>query len=783
MTEHFTLATVIGRLESLGHTIQQSGGTYRTQCPAHGGEDCNLAFSVGKKGHVVFTCHSHQCSFEDIIASLDLNKNMPTPIQKTKTGKTIHPTLQAAIHASAFGLGHKDEQPSHVYRYPNTDGSENLVICRWDKNSGKEIRPVTKTKDGYIVGKQTETAYPIYRLPEIVKHIQTGKTTVRIVICEGEKATDAAVKVGYVATTSPFGSESAEKANWSLLDTMALRHKLKLELIILPDNDAPGAKYAESLVNLFSTFKSTPSVKVVNIADHAAITGIEHFPNKGDFADLCELLDGKDHTEIKHLVDRMIAETLPEAVIDDSLQWEPFPVDLLPDTMGKLCREAAKAKNIEAAYVATFAISAVASVLGSAYKVRLKKDWIEPAIIWTCLVTESGSGKSPGLDSALKPLLSLQNESDKRYKEYYKEYASEMEQYQLAYEDWKKDRRRHPALLPPAKPESPQHDTYLVDDATMEAVAEILEKNPFGVMLLRDELAGWFRSFDCYRAGGGGKDLAAWLSIHGGRPLRINRKTGKQFIHASNPAVSIGGGVQPEVLKRIVKDNEDFFDSGLTARILFAMPPDLPSHWSEEETSDETTYLYANLFRMLIQARACEEMPTPENPMIVNLSPEAKDLFVRFFNSNVDERVTLQSDLKAAWAKFTSYAARLALVFHVVQCLKGDGQLNEMSGDSMQRAIRLVFWFKRETARILQLLRHAKCEIDFESKAVLDLVERNGSMITVRELQHQRRKYRSKGGAQAAEAILDGLVQEGRLVSAAVKEDNKRVFTRYRLLK
>ncbi|MCL2118081.1 MAG: DUF3987 domain-containing protein, partial [Planctomycetaceae bacterium] len=589
MKEHITLAAVIKRLESLGHAVQQSGDTYRTQCPAHGGEDSNLAFSVGKTGRVVFTCHSHHCSYEDIVAALQLKETMP-PIQpfvkKSATGKTIHQTLQAAINAVAFGLGRKDEKPDSVYRYPNVDGSENLVICRWDKGNVKEIRPITKTKDGYIVGKQTENMYPIYRLPEIVKHIQSSNSTARILICEGEKATDAAAKVGYVATTSPFGSESAEKANWSVLDTMALHHKLKLELVILPDNDEPGAKYAESLVNIFSAFKSSPLVNVVQIADHAAITGIAAFPVKGDFADLCELLDGKDHAEIKHLVDQMIAESLPEAVVEEGLEWEPFPVDLLPDTMARLCREAAKAKNIEAAYVATFAISAVASVLGSAYKVRLKKDWIEPAIIWTCLVTESGSGKSPGLDSALKPLLHLQNESDKRYKEHYKGYAGEMEQYQLAYEDWKKDRRRLPGLLPPAKPEPPQHDTYLVDDATMEAVADILEKNPFGVMLLRDELAGWFRSFDCYRASGGGKDLAAWLSIHGGRPLRINRKTGKQFIHSSNPAVSIGGGVQPEVLKRIVKDNEDFFDSGLTARILFAMPPDLPSYWCEEETTD-----------------------------------------------------------------------------------------------------------------------------------------------------------------------------------------------------
>jgi hypothetical protein len=48
---------------------------------------------------------------------------------------------------------------------------------------------------------------------------------------------------------------------------------------------------------------------------------------------------------------------------------------------------------------------------------------------------------------------------------------------------------------------------FPVDDATTEAVTEILEQNPCGVLLAQDELAGFFGGFDTYRSGGSGKDL------------------------------------------------------------------------------------------------------------------------------------------------------------------------------------------------------------------------------------------------------------------------------------
>jgi putative DNA primase/helicase len=65
-----------------------------------------------------------------------------------------------------------------------------------------------------------------------------------VVLCEGEKAADAASLLlpDHVAITSPNGSNSADKADWSPL---AGRH-----LVIWPDHDAAGLAYAQAAETL-----------------------------------------------------------------------------------------------------------------------------------------------------------------------------------------------------------------------------------------------------------------------------------------------------------------------------------------------------------------------------------------------------------------------------------------------------------------------------------------------------------------------------------------------------
>ena len=78
-----------------------------------------------------------------------------------------------------------------------------------------------------------------------------------MVVCEGEKATDAATSLlpGFVAVTSPNGSKSAGKADWSPLRGRAVT--------VWPDADAAGLEYARQVAKL-ATAAGALSVAIVS---------------------------------------------------------------------------------------------------------------------------------------------------------------------------------------------------------------------------------------------------------------------------------------------------------------------------------------------------------------------------------------------------------------------------------------------------------------------------------------------------------------------------------------
>ena len=121
---------------------------------------------------------------------------------------------------------------NRAWSYVNATGIEVLRVARFDLEDGdKQYRPVHPTKAGWKIG-DPSGLLPLYRLLEIPK---SG----RVYICEGEKAADAAWTIGLPATTSAHGSAAAEKTDWRPLAGM--------EVVILPDADEPGGRYAHDV--------------------------------------------------------------------------------------------------------------------------------------------------------------------------------------------------------------------------------------------------------------------------------------------------------------------------------------------------------------------------------------------------------------------------------------------------------------------------------------------------------------------------------------------------------
>ena len=80
---------------------------------------------------------------------------------------------------------------------------------------------------------------------------------------------------------------------------------------------------------------------------------------------------------------------------------------------------------------------------------------------------------------------------------------------------------------PPDKPDDaevppgPKRPRLVTTDATMEAAALLAQQEPKGLMLVRDELAGWVGGLDKY--GGDGAERAFWIEAYGGRFKVVDR--------------------------------------------------------------------------------------------------------------------------------------------------------------------------------------------------------------------------------------------------------------------
>ena len=480
---------------------------------------------------------------------------------------------------------------------------------------------------------------------------------------------------------------------------------------------------------------------------------------------ICQLFAGALFGDISN---KGLAQFAERYLPHPQTQWQPFPVEVFPDQTKRFIQETADAIGIDTAFIAPVLLSAFSGLIGRSCRIQLKKGYSEIPSIWVAIVASSGTGKTPGLDAVLTPIREHQQQEDEKYKEAL-----------LEYEARKQENARQKDGGSNKKLTAPTPNQLLMDDVTTEAVVEILEQNPHGCLLFQDELSSFLGSFDAYRSGGGGKDLGFWLSVFNGVPVRVNRKTGKKLISAHTPAVAICGGIQPGMVRRILSKNEHFFDAGLMARVLTVSPPLLPVLWSEKVVAAETERGYRDLVkRLLVLRRAVNSLP--DKPIVVTLSKEAKEVWSEFYNHNAAGQHTLDTEAeRAAFAKLPAYAARIALVLHVVEDLES-GRYDisrsdwysiptEVSVETLLAAIRLVEWFKMESMRLLASFRnHQQMSLNPEMSAIRDAIQ-NKDVITKREL-HNLRIFRGHPSASGViDASLTKLRNMGLIESHFVK--------------
>lgn len=432
----------------------------------------------------------------------------------------------------------------------------------------------------------------------------------------------------------------------------------------------------------------------------------------------------------------------------------PFPVEVLPGLVRDFVVEGADSLQCDAALIAVHLLPALAAAIGTSRVIQLKDDWTEPCVLWTLLVCTSGMKKSPSFELATSAICRVDRLRARRFTEKEREYERAVAAHALLVRQLERDRRKSASrsALPEA-PKRPVLRQVVVENTTIEALAEVHANNPRGVLLRREELSAWF-AFDQYRSVQGG-EVGQWLALHGGRAIRINRKTGSAKLIVVDPtAVQITGGIQPDILRRVLGDLH--VANGLAARFLLAMPPEPLVQWSTTIVSRRARSTIDRVVRRLFTLKSTLDPDGLPVPMRVRLTKEAQAVFIEFYNAHNAERRAQPSDaLAAAWSKLEGQAARLALLIHLIGwALKGqpESAVGSVSAEAMRRGIALARWFGEEARRVYAVL--AATDAERRLQARVRSIGRAGGSVSVREWQRRRNGITK----EQARAELDELV-------------------------
>ena len=150
---------------------------------------------------------------------------------------------------------------------------------------------------------------------------------------------------------------------------------------------------------------------------------------------------------------------------------------------------------------------------------------------------------------------------------------------------------------PPVEPTEPIKTRYVINDATTESVAHCLGGNSRGLVLMRDELAGWFNAFGQYK--NSDADSPFWLECFEAGTYSVDRRGIKKPVYISRCSVSVTGTTQPATLQRFL-ENGIAVENGMLHRFLLAYPPERAIQWTTQEVDPQLIEAVQKLFDELL---------------------------------------------------------------------------------------------------------------------------------------------------------------------------------------
>ena len=399
---------------------------------------------------------------------------------------------------------------------------------------------------------------------------------------------------------------------------------------------------------------------------------------------------------------------------------QAFSEDLLPKSFRRLVADVTERMQVQMDYPAVVMVLCLAGAVNRRAVIQPKANdtgWLIVPNLWGGIIAPPGFMKSPVIQAATRPLIQIQTKWRHEHEEALKEYGREKEGHELRRAAWKEQYKaaskkgKAAPDRPEGESEEPKLRRLIVNDATFEALHQTMSENPAGILVIRDELTGWWSQLD--RAGREGERafcLQAWNGDTGHTIDRIGRGT----IHVEACCMSMLGGIQPGRLRSYMVDalEDGPSNDGLIQRFQLLVWPDTEPGWTYVDRAPDAAseHQAARVFRDLVELDA-------ENPALFHFAPEAQELFIEWL-AELEAKVRgdeLHPALISHLSKYRSLMPTLAVLFHLADRAAGNGYADTVSLEHTRQAAAWCEYLESHARRVYSCIvtpqLRAACEL------------------------------------------------------------------------
>lgn len=388
------------------------------------------------------------------------------------------------------------------------------------------------------------------------------------------------------------------------------------------------------------------------------------------------------------------------------LPVETFHPDLLPDVLRDWVVDSAdRMDRMPLDFFAVGIIVCLASMIGKRISIHPKQhdSWAVIPNLWGGGIGRPSTKKTPAFREAMRFSRHLEAEAHKAYQAAQTDYQAGEDAHKIhkkvveteVKKVVKLDHYRAKKMLlevADSVEKPPVRQRYVVTDTTIEKLGELLQDNPNGLLMFRDELTGWLHALD---KDGREQDRAFYLEAwNGGGDFSWDR-IGRGSIYIPSVVVGVLGGIQPgKLLPYLRSMKEGVGDDGLLQRFQMLVWPDVEHPTHIDKAPDKLARRKVEtLFEFI------NELPADQ---VVRFDADGQIVFDRWYTEMLAKEATEPNHhMESHLVKYHSLLPSLALVFQVVDAR---GAVAVVGEDAAVRAVAWCRYLETHARRIYGLM-------------------------------------------------------------------------------